>query len=107
MIHRSDKNQNCKVFKKYKTLAQTPGVQLSDSKYFQTFLQLTNAATTSGAFFIYCGITFIGMIYFFICLPETRGISLEHTEELFSSHITFVGLKTGLKKKEILDNEVE
>jgi len=73
----------------------------------QTFLQLTKAVTTSGAFFIYCGITLIGLIYFFICLPETRGVSLEHTEELFSSSLTFVGLKTGLRKKEIVDNEDE
>ena len=34
-------------------------------------------------------------------------MSLEHTEELFSSSLTFVGLKTGLRKKEIVDNEDE
>ncbi|KAL5259604.1 hypothetical protein ACHWQZ_G009899 [Mnemiopsis leidyi] len=71
----------------------------------QTFLQLTNAATTSGAFFIYCGMILIGMIYFFIFLPETRGISLENTEQLFSSSLTFIGIKSSLKKREILNNE--
>ncbi|XP_063680369.1 uncharacterized protein LOC134815725 [Bolinopsis microptera] len=65
----------------------------------QTFLQLSNAATPSGAFFTYCAITFVGMVYFFICLPETKGISLEHTEELFESRLTFAGFKAGYEPK--------
>jgi len=65
----------------------------------QTFLQLSNAATPSGAFFTYCAITFVGMCYFFIFLPETRGMSLENTEELFEGKVTFIGLNSGYEQK--------
>ena len=39
------------------------------------------------------------MCYFFVFLPETRGISLENTEELFEDRITFVGFKAGYQPK--------
>ncbi|KAL5259603.1 hypothetical protein ACHWQZ_G009898 [Mnemiopsis leidyi] len=70
----------------------------------QTFLQLSNAATPSGAFFTYCAITFVGMCYFFVFLPETRGMSLENTEELFESKVMFVGLNAGYEPKKTNTN---
>ncbi|KAL2328940.1 hypothetical protein Fmac_022367 [Flemingia macrophylla] len=42
-----------------------------------TFLSLSNAITIGGAFFLYCGIAFVGWIFFFTVLPETRGKTLE------------------------------
>lgn len=68
---------------------------ISNSIVSQTFLRLSTAATPSGAFLTYGGATFLGLLYFYIFLPETKGLSLEHTEELFSGRQTFVGLRAG------------
>ena len=38
----------------------------------------------SGAFWLYSGFAFIGMIVFALCLPETKGKPLEEVEHLFS-----------------------
>jgi hypothetical protein len=37
----------------------------------------------SGAFWLYSGITFLGMIFMVILLPETRGKTLEEVQDLF------------------------
>ncbi|GAB4853302.1 Polyol transporter 5 [Ancistrocladus abbreviatus] len=48
-----------------------------------TFLSLSKAITTSGAFFLFAGIATVWWIFFFTCLPETRGRGLEEMDELF------------------------
>lgn len=48
-----------------------------------TFLSLTNAVTTGGAFFIFSGIATVAWIFFFTFLPETQGRTLENMNELF------------------------
>lgn len=75
-----------------------PFKQSNKTDLFQTFLQLSNAATPSGAFFTYCGITFLGMVYFYIFLPETKGMSLDNTEQLFKHKRVFIGLKAGYER---------
>ncbi|KAG1701290.1 Proton myo-inositol cotransporter [Nymphon striatum] len=49
-----------------------------------TFLTLTEAITTYGAFWLYASVTIIGVVIFYIFLPETKGKSLEEVEMLFS-----------------------
>ena len=49
-----------------------------------TFLDLTTAVTRYGAFYLYCGLSALGFVIFFLLLPETRGRSLEDMETLFS-----------------------
>ncbi|KAK1679236.1 hypothetical protein QYE76_040084 [Lolium multiflorum] len=48
-----------------------------------TFLSLCSAITISGTFFLYAGITVIAWVFFFTCLPETRGRTLEEMGSLF------------------------
>ncbi|KAL2928770.1 Polyol transporter 5 [Bienertia sinuspersici] len=49
-----------------------------------TFLSLTNAITTGGAFFIFGGIATLAWLFFFTFLPETQGRQLEDMHELFN-----------------------
>ncbi|GAB4853920.1 Polyol transporter 5 [Ancistrocladus abbreviatus] len=48
-----------------------------------TFLSLSKAITTGGAFFLFAGIATVSWIFFFTFLPETRGRRLEEMDELF------------------------
>lgn len=49
-----------------------------------TFLTLTTALTKHGAFFLYAVVSFGFVVFFYIYLPETRGVPLEDTPQLFS-----------------------
>lgn len=48
-----------------------------------TFLSLSKAITTGGAFFLFAGIATVAWLFFFTFLPETQGRSLEEMNELF------------------------
>ncbi|GAB2267296.1 Polyol transporter 5 [Dionaea muscipula] len=48
-----------------------------------TFLSLSNAITTGGAFFLFAGIATVSWIFFYTFLPETQGRGLEQMDELF------------------------
>lgn len=48
-----------------------------------TFLSLTKAITTGGAFFLFGGIATVAWVFFFMFLPETQGRNLEDMSELF------------------------
>ncbi|KAI4295548.1 hypothetical protein L6164_035585 [Bauhinia variegata] len=48
-----------------------------------TFLSLTNAISTGGAFFLFAGIASVGWLFFFTMLPETQGKTLEEMEGSF------------------------
>jgi SP family myo-inositol transporter-like MFS transporter 13 len=52
-----------------------------------TFLSLTTALTTQGAFYLYCGVAVIALAIFWLVLPETRGIQLEQMPQLFSGSL--------------------
>ena len=49
-----------------------------------TFLSLTERITRYGAFWLYGGISFLGWLFFFAYVPETKKKSLEELEHLFS-----------------------
>jgi len=51
-----------------------------------TFLSLEESLSISGAFAIYTVISVIGVFFYFICIPETRGRSLEEIQEALSSN---------------------
>ncbi|KAK9164109.1 hypothetical protein Syun_005011 [Stephania yunnanensis] len=48
-----------------------------------TFLSLTKAITVGGAFFLFCGIAFLGWVFCYTWLPETQRRTLEEMDELF------------------------
>jgi sugar porter (SP) family MFS transporter len=53
-----------------------------------TFLSLSKAITIGGSFFLYTGITAVAWVFFFTCLPETRGRTLESMGKLFGMEDT-------------------
>ncbi|CAN6307658.1 unnamed protein product [Urochloa humidicola] len=48
-----------------------------------SFISLYKAITLAGSFYLYAGIAAAGWVFMFFFLPETRGRSLENTEQLF------------------------
>lgn len=64
--------------------ASTSVCWLSNMFVSMTFLSLTRAITKQGAFYFYGSLAFLGFIFFFFNLPETKGKSLEQLESLFS-----------------------
>ncbi|CAL9162123.1 unnamed protein product [Musa hybrid cultivar] len=50
-----------------------------------TFISLYKAITIGGSFFLYGGIAALAWVFFFACLPETRGRTLEDMEDLFGT----------------------
>ncbi|KAL8497956.1 hypothetical protein ACS0TY_021349 [Phlomoides rotata] len=50
-----------------------------------TFLSVSKKISFGGTFFVLSGIMFLGTIFFYFLLPETRGKSLEEIWELFES----------------------
>ncbi|XP_039001854.1 polyol transporter 5-like [Hibiscus syriacus] len=67
-----------------------------------TFISLYNAITIGGAFFLFAGIASVGWVFFYACMPETRGKTLEETEKLFGK---LVGWREAARKmKEINSN---
>ncbi|XP_066356724.1 polyol transporter 5-like [Miscanthus floridulus] len=48
-----------------------------------TFISLYQAITMAGVFFLYAAIATAAFVFVYLCLPETRGRSLEYMEELF------------------------
>ncbi|KAL6856189.1 hypothetical protein ACP4OV_018991 [Aristida adscensionis] len=48
-----------------------------------TFLSLSKAITIGGSFFLYSGICALAWVFYFTCLPETRGQTLEEMGKLF------------------------
>lgn len=48
-----------------------------------SFLSLTRAITTGGAFFMFAGVAAVAWNFFFFLMPETKGKSLEEIEALF------------------------
>ncbi|EOX98582.1 hypothetical protein QUC31_015098 [Theobroma cacao] len=60
-----------------------------------TFISLYNAITIGGAFFLFAGIAAMGWVFFYTCVPETRGKTLEEMEGLFGK---LVGWREEAKK---------
>ncbi|KAF5745696.1 Polyol/monosaccharide transporter 5 [Tripterygium wilfordii] len=48
-----------------------------------TFISLYKAISIGGAFFLFAGIATVAWFFFFFCLPETQGRTLEDMEGLF------------------------
>ncbi|XP_054723545.1 proton myo-inositol cotransporter-like [Uloborus diversus] len=65
-----------------------------------TFLNLMQAITKYGAFYLYDGLAVLGFIFLFLMLPETKGVSLENVEGLFT-HPWWKDATTSAEKKTV------
>ncbi|XVF67372.1 hypothetical protein PTKIN_Ptkin10aG0115700 [Pterospermum kingtungense] len=68
--------------------------------FSMTFISLYKAITIGGAFFLFAGIAAIGWVFFYVCLPETRGKTLEEMECLFGKLAGWRQEAKKMKKKE-------
>ena len=50
-----------------------------------TFLTLATAITPFGSFLVYASIAFLGGVFLYYRLPETKGKTLEEIQELFDA----------------------
>ena len=50
-----------------------------------TFLSLSKAITTGGAFFLFAALATVAWFFFYTALPETQGKTLEEMEGLFGN----------------------
>ncbi|XP_066490233.1 proton myo-inositol cotransporter [Tiliqua scincoides] len=57
-----------------------------------TFLHTAEYLTYYGAFFLYAGFAFVGLIFVYGCLPETKGKKLEEIECLFENSLCTCGI---------------
>ncbi|XP_012069681.2 putative polyol transporter 1 [Jatropha curcas] len=71
-----------------------------------TFISLYKGITIGGAFFLFAAIAAVAWTFFFTCLPETRGRTLEDMEVLFGSFINWrSALKEDSLKKKAASSE--
>lgn len=71
-----------------------------------TFLTLTNLLTIYGAFYLYAGLAFFGLVMFFFILPETKGKKLEEIECLFQGSLFTMGLNKNISQYDQVDGSV-
>lgn len=57
-----------------------------------TFLHMAQYLTYYGAFFLYASLAFLGFLFVYGCLPETKGRRLEEVESLFESQLCSCGV---------------
>ena len=53
-----------------------------------TFLSISRKITFGGMFFVLAGVMVMGTLFFFFCMPETKGKSLEEIGQLFEDKKT-------------------
>ena len=58
--------------------------RLTNATISMSFLSIYKAITIGGAFFMFAGMAVLAWLFFFFCLPETKGRSLEEMEMVFS-----------------------
>ncbi|XVE93558.1 hypothetical protein REPUB_Repub01dG0205200 [Reevesia pubescens] len=68
-----------------------------------TFISLYKAISIGGSFFLYTGIATVAFFFFYTCMPETQGKTLEEMEELFGK---LLGWREEAKKIKMMSKEV-
>ncbi|XP_059277210.1 probable polyol transporter 6 [Lycium ferocissimum] len=72
---------------KFRALGAGIGVavnRLMNATVSMSFLSISTAITTGGAFFLFAGISVVALTFFYFFLPETKGKSLEEMEAVFT-----------------------
>lgn len=67
-----------------------------------TFISLYKAITIGGAFFLFAAIAAVAFTFFFTCMPETQGRTLEDMEVLFGH---FISWRKAFKDKQQQTND--
>jgi MFS family permease len=70
-----------------------------------TFILLNKAITIGGSFFLFAGVAAVGWLFFYACLPETRGRTLEDMEVLFGSFFKWRSALKDEQRKEVSSGE--
>lgn len=50
----------------------------------ETFLTLTKALGSAGTFLLFAGLSFVGLIFLYLFVPETKGMKFEEVEKMLS-----------------------
>ncbi|KAG5623041.1 hypothetical protein H5410_008259 [Solanum commersonii] len=72
---------------RYRALGAGIGVavnRLMNATVSMSFLSISEAITTGGAFFMFAGVSLEALIFFYFMCPETKGKSLEEMESVFT-----------------------
>ncbi|KAH0770823.1 hypothetical protein KY290_014804 [Solanum tuberosum] len=72
---------------RYRALGAGIGVavnRLMNATVSMSFLSISEAITTGGAFFMFAGVSLVALIFFYFMCPETKGKSLEEMESVFT-----------------------
>ncbi|KAK9060370.1 hypothetical protein SSX86_021074 [Deinandra increscens subsp. villosa] len=64
-----------------------------------TFLSLSKAITTGGAFFLFTGVAVVGFVFFYTLFPETQGKNLEEVEQVFGTFFRWRSRQAELDRK--------
>lgn len=68
-----------------------------------SFISLYKAISIGGAFFLFAGVATVAWFFFYTCLPETQGKTLEEMEGLFGK---LMGWRKEAKKLKMRMKEV-
>lgn len=72
---------------RYRALGAGIGVavnRLTNATVSMSFLSISEAITTGGAFFMFAAVSLVALIFFYFMCPETKGKSLEEMESVFT-----------------------
>lgn len=61
------------------------GSRLSSGAISMSFLSVSRAITVAGTFFVFSGISALSIAFVYMCVPETKGKTLEQIEMLFKN----------------------
>lgn len=60
--------------------------RVTSGVFSMTFLSLSKAITTGGAFFLFASIASVAWVFFYTLMPETQGRTLEEMEKVFGKY---------------------
>ncbi|KAJ1419043.1 Sugar/inositol transporter [Sesbania bispinosa] len=60
--------------------------RLMNASISMSFISIYKTITIGGTFFMFAGISILAWVFFFLCLPETKGRALEEMEMIFSKN---------------------
>ncbi|KAJ9690400.1 hypothetical protein PVL29_012848 [Vitis rotundifolia] len=78
------------------------GSRVSSGTIAMSFLSVARAITVAGTFFVFSGISALSIAFVYMCVPETKGKTLEEIEMLFKNEKERRGVELELRDVEHL-----